>query len=390
MATVLPFDPHARRRTPARPATPAQPSAADAREERVVPLRVVREPAPTVRERVVARLAVAPEAAPDVARTDGELARRFFPLVLLAALADLATKGAALALLADRSIALAGPLSLQLAHNTVSAGAAWLGATTPAANVAATGAVLGVLVMLTPALHRLAPRATAGLALMVGGGLGNLTSLVAAADGVPDFMRVEHARGAWVLNLADLCMLAGLTWLVASLVRALRGPAPQTTALPTPIPAAARVRRAALSVVRCALLVAVGAAGLLYAQRERMVGATACLPGTPLVFSGLNPFARLDAGQRAATLAHEAAHAAQIREQGCLAVYRRQLFGSPVERAALEVEAGCAELAAAPAAGVPRAAAESTLARTVVSAYPSLRATGFARALALTRTHCAT
>jgi lipoprotein signal peptidase len=75
----------------------------------------------------------------------------------------------------------------------VSAGAGWLGASTRGANVAATGAVLGVLMLLAPALHRLERRTTEALALMVGGGLGNLLSLATRDTGVPDFLRVEHA-----------------------------------------------------------------------------------------------------------------------------------------------------------------------------------------------------
>ncbi|MDF1503755.1 hypothetical protein, partial [Roseisolibacter sp. H3M3-2] len=145
------------------------------------------------------------------------------------------------------------------------------------------------------------------------------------------------------------------------------------------------VRRAALTVVRCAALVSVGTTGLLYAQRDRMVGVTTCVPGTPLVVSGANPFSRLAADRRAETLAHEAVHAAQIRERGCLAVYRAQLFGTPEERVALEVDAACAELSAS---ALPRAAAEHALAHEVVSAYPSLRAVGFERALAITRARC--
>lgn len=391
MATVLPFDPHARRRTPSRP-LPAVGPREGHREERAIPLRVVRDAdeaprrTPTVRA-MASGTSAAPRTAP-AAAAERELAVRFFPPVLAVVLLDLATKALALALLPERGIALVGPLSLSLTHNTVSAGAAWLGAATRGANVAATGLVLGLLIMLAPALHRLERRTTGALALMVGGGLGNLFSLLFHAAGVPDFLRIEHASGAWVLNLADLSMLAGLAWLAAVLVEGMRGAAPARPAAPHP--RSHRATRAALTVVRCTVLVALGATGLMYAQRHRVVGLTACVPGTPLVLSGANPFSRLDAAQRAATLAHEAVHAAQIRDRGCLAVYRAQLLGSPVERATLEVEAGCAELATLPSRHLPRAAAESTLARTVATAYPSLRAVGFERTLALTRAHCAT
>ncbi|MDF1506353.1 signal peptidase II [Roseisolibacter sp. H3M3-2] len=246
MATVLPFDPHARRRpAPPRPAAsvPAAREERAERDERVIPLRVVRaadapaletpaEPMPAIEARMATAVATATEAAP-AETTDHALALRFFPLVLAVALADLSTKALALAALAERSIPVAGSVSLSLAHNTVSAGAGWLGASTRGANVAATGVVLGLLILLAPALHRLERRTTEALALMVGGGLGNLMSLATRPEGVPDFLRVEHATGAWVLNLADFCMLGGLAWLTATLVQALR-------ATPAELPARAR------------------------------------------------------------------------------------------------------------------------------------------------------
>jgi lipoprotein signal peptidase len=131
----------------------------------------------------------------------------------LVALADLATKALAVDVLADRTVAVAGPLALHLVYNTASAGGVWLGAHTRELNLVATGVVIGLLVMLVPVLARIDRRSWAALALMAGGGVGNLTSLASSSHGVPDFLAFRHPGGAWVLNVADVFMVAGLVLL---------------------------------------------------------------------------------------------------------------------------------------------------------------------------------
>jgi lipoprotein signal peptidase len=211
MATVLPFDPHARRRTPSTPAAPPRPRA---ERERVVPIPVTRTAdRATAMATPVAAVAEAP--AP---LSERALARRFFPLVALVALADLATKAVAVAALGEQTIPLAEPFSLHLVYNTASAGGVWLGAHTRELNMVATGIVIGLLVMLVPVLARLDRHAPTALALMAGGGVGNLASLVSSRRGVPDFLALHHDGGAWIMNVADLFMFAGLLLLVRTIV----------------------------------------------------------------------------------------------------------------------------------------------------------------------------
>jgi lipoprotein signal peptidase len=204
MATVLPFDPNARRRTPTTPTAPVHPRG---EVERVVPIPVTRTadyaPLRTTR-------AVAPAPAVEAPLSERELAWRFYPLVALVALLDLATKAFAVAGLGEQAIALGGPFSLHLVYNTASAGGVWLGAHTRELNMMATGVVIGLLVMLVPHLARLDRHAPTAIALMAGGGAGNLASLVSTQHGVPDFLSVRYDGGAVIMNVADLFMFAGL------------------------------------------------------------------------------------------------------------------------------------------------------------------------------------
>jgi lipoprotein signal peptidase len=185
------------------------------------------EPARAARPRVVhpAILDVS-IVVPSAARDERALARRFFPLMALVALVDLATKALAEAWLAPHAVLGGGlPVRLQLVYNTASAGGVWLGDHTRLLNVIATGLIVGVLVMLVPMLTRVDRRAPVALALVAGGGFGNLVSLLASSRGVVDFLAIPHAGGAWIINGADVAIAAGLLLLgrtVLALLRAIR------------------------------------------------------------------------------------------------------------------------------------------------------------------------
>ena len=229
MATVLPFDP-AFRRTPsgvrAVRAAPGRPQAA----ARPVAPRRRDTPIPRRAARAVAGGVAAHSAALGVRLTDRALATRFFPLAAAVAGADLLTKLLAATLLADGAPRALGPVALRLVYNVGSAGGVMFGAHTRALNLAATGLVVGLLVMLVPALARVDRRSTAAVALVAGGGAGNLVSLATSARGVEDFLAWRHAHGALVVNLADLAMVAGLLLLgrtLWQLARAVRTYGPQ-------------------------------------------------------------------------------------------------------------------------------------------------------------------
>jgi hypothetical protein len=139
MPTVLQFDPNARRRTPVTPLRRPVDAERPLTGERVVPFPMHREierPRSSVRATVVGSAeAVEAVAAAPAAMTERALAVRFFPLVGAVALADLATKALAVDALADRTVAVAGPLALHLVYNTASAGGVWLGAHTRELNL---------------------------------------------------------------------------------------------------------------------------------------------------------------------------------------------------------------------------------------------------------------
>lgn len=224
MATVLPFDPSARRRTPARPETTTLPLAPRERSI-VIP---VEPSADGGVGRVVNRLdSDVPRAATSVASepaelTDRALAMHFFPIVAAVMVLDLLTKGLAIGALGDQVTSLGAGLSLRLVYNTASAGGVWLGAYTRELNIAATGVVIGLLVMLVPSLARLDRRAPTALALIAGAGAGNLASLVTSDKGVPDFIAVPATGGAWVMNGADVMMCVGLLMMSRTILVMLR------------------------------------------------------------------------------------------------------------------------------------------------------------------------
>ncbi|GJG85631.1 hypothetical protein tb265_08120 [Gemmatimonadetes bacterium T265] len=153
------------------------------------------------------------------------LARRFFTAALLVAIVDLLAKALAAAVLPLGHLFGHGPVALMLAYNTGTAGGMSLGEHTRAINLVSTGVVVGLLVMLVPTLARIDRRSTAWLALVVGGGLGNLASLATSPKGVVDFLVLRVGERAIVVNVADLAMWVGLAFLARTgleLVREIR------------------------------------------------------------------------------------------------------------------------------------------------------------------------
>jgi signal peptidase II len=227
MATVLPFDPAFRRTPRAFRAVTGRGTG-----RAVPPPRTVRRDTPIPRR--AARAVVGGVAAHAAERgaqlSERALAARFFPLALAVAAADLLAKLVAVAALADGRPRALGPFALQLVYNAGSAGGVMVGEHTRALNLAATGVVVGLLVLLVPVLARVDRRSTAALALVAGGGLGNLASLATSAAGVEDFLAWRHAGGALIVNVADLAMAAGLVLLGRTawqLVRAVRAHGPR-------------------------------------------------------------------------------------------------------------------------------------------------------------------
>lgn len=193
MTIVTPIEPHIRRRDLGRlPKTVV---------ERGVAIPLHREPLPAPK--------LVPELVAGGGLTERELATRFFPVAAVVLAVDLVTKAWATSALSDGAMRLTSSLGLALTHNPASAGGIWLGEHTRVLNFGATGVIVGLLLMLVPVLSRVDRRAWMAVALIVGAGLGNMVSMAADERGVVDFIAV----GRWVLNVADLALLAGLALL---------------------------------------------------------------------------------------------------------------------------------------------------------------------------------
>lgn len=151
---------------------------------------------------------------------------RFAALLAMAAFtADWASKSWALAALAE-PLPL-GALLLAVERNPVFAFSAGQGAVPPAAVIGLRLLALVALALLCGRVARHGLRPAAGMALVIGGGLGNAADLLFRAGGVVDFIGAGPWPIAWgdallrfhvVFNLADLAVLIGIA-LLAPLIR---------------------------------------------------------------------------------------------------------------------------------------------------------------------------
>jgi lipoprotein signal peptidase len=82
--------------------------------------------------------------------------------------------------------------------------------------VAIAGVVIALLVALVPRLP--SPAASVGAGLAAGGALGNLVSVLAWSDGVPDPLVVAGARYGVAFNLADVFALGGDALLLSAAI----------------------------------------------------------------------------------------------------------------------------------------------------------------------------
>lgn len=137
--------------------------------------------------------------------------RRFVGITTLALLTDLATKELAVRGLSDhRFIPLTDRLALTLVWNTGAAGGVSFGPLTAPLSVFMTLLAIGLVLSVARSLAAIDSRATTSLALVTGGALGNLASILAGPAGVADFLAV-HLWGnvTIVANVADLYLWSG-------------------------------------------------------------------------------------------------------------------------------------------------------------------------------------
>ncbi|MBV6521421.1 MAG: Lipoprotein signal peptidase [Gemmatimonadaceae bacterium] len=139
---------------------------------------------------------------------------RLSRLALLVAAIDLATKYVAVATLSGVPVDVTDWLRLTVVHNDQGAFGISLGSYTRQLNLALTLSAIALVVPVSRDLSRIDRLAPTALGLIVGGALGNLTSLVLSTRGVVDFIAIGAAGGgATVLNLADVAAYAGLALL---------------------------------------------------------------------------------------------------------------------------------------------------------------------------------
>ena len=152
---------------------------------------------------------------------------RFLKLAVIAATVDLVTKALAAAWLQDGQVVVfTNRLGLMLVYNTGVTGGASLGPLTGVLNAALTCTAIGMVLWIVRPLAAVDARATTALAMVTGGALGNLASILGGPDGVADFLAVRvGATATMVMNVADLLLWGGALMLapvVMTLVRAVR------------------------------------------------------------------------------------------------------------------------------------------------------------------------
>jgi signal peptidase II len=152
---------------------------------------------------------------------------RFVAATSVVAAIDLVSKAVAVRALGEHGvIPINDWFSLFVVYNTASAGSVHLGPLTAQINVLITCLAVGLIVSVVPALSAIDTRSTRALALVCGGAVGNLFSLLLGPDGVADFLAFRLGSDTTlVANVADFFLWSGAAMLapvVMVLVRMVR------------------------------------------------------------------------------------------------------------------------------------------------------------------------
>ncbi len=148
---------------------------------------------------------------------------RFLVVAGLAAAVDLIMKAVAASMLAGgRLIDISDRLGFVLVYNTGTAGGLSIGPYTWAFNMIVTILAITLVVKIVQAMAVVDSRSTLALALVTGGAMGNLASMVVGPDGVADFIAVQITSSSTiVMNVADLFLWSGALLLVPVVMRLL-------------------------------------------------------------------------------------------------------------------------------------------------------------------------
>jgi lipoprotein signal peptidase len=135
-------------------------------------------------------------------------------IALLVAVVDLVTKAAAKRFLVQDPGSFTSTLQLAVVHNDAGAFGWSAGVYTWQLNLALTLAAIVFMIPVTRDLAKVDDSAPRALGLIVGGALGNLTSLITSPAGVVDFIALSFDSWGIVLNVADVAAYAGLAMIL--------------------------------------------------------------------------------------------------------------------------------------------------------------------------------
>lgn len=145
----------------------------------------------------------------------------YVTMALLAAGTDWVTKAIATFFLHDgRIVDVISRLGFMLVYNRGALGGSSMGPFTWSLNVVLTLAAIVVVARIVKPLSAVDARATVALALVTGGALGNLGSMLTGPEGVADFLSLQvSAETTVVMNVADLMLWTGALMLIPVVIR---------------------------------------------------------------------------------------------------------------------------------------------------------------------------
>lgn len=140
---------------------------------------------------------------------------RFIGITVVVAAVDLLAKEIAVRSLGSAGIVpFSDRFSMFVVFNTGSAGGVQVGPFTWHLNVLVTVLALGLIASVVQAMAAVDRRATRALALVAGGAVGNLLSMLFGPEGVADFLAIRLTSGTTIVaNVADFALWAGAAML---------------------------------------------------------------------------------------------------------------------------------------------------------------------------------
>jgi signal peptidase II len=161
---------------------------------------------------------------------------RFAALTAGVAAVDLLSKEVAVRSLgSDGVVSLSDRFSLFVVFNTASAGGVEIGPYTWELNVLVTALAVGLIASVVHGMASVDRRATLALALVAGGGVGNLLSMMFGPEGVADFLAVRMLGDTTIVaNVADFALWAGASMLVPVAIVLIRKARAESRALVSP------------------------------------------------------------------------------------------------------------------------------------------------------------